>query len=439
MDQNLRGLRASYEPADEASEASPLSDPTSSTGDREESGDDGTHVSSASSGAKVAAEAPPLSVSYHVKLSEIEFKPFPGGLFRQLPVDNPISNNTMWVAYLQLLPGGVRELHWHPSAAEWGYVSEGTCLITLMNNEGQYANELVHEDQVWYFPQSWGHSIYGQDPEVGCTMVLFFDDPQPPTYNDLSISQMLSYFPRDVVSENLGVPIDVLDTFPESILIVNSGPQPPQAVPVSKNPLPLSPIFSMRDGPCGDLGRGGYYFQVRQEQFAMSSTMSGAYMHLEPGTLRDIHWHPNADEMQYVLRGSVTVGVYGTGGINSTYTLKAGDVGFVPRGFMHYIQANRNDEEGGGGPADLLLTFNHPSWTTQELSTWLSVAPPFIAARSLNTTVDVVEKYLPTSAQEFYGRKRSRCPATDMGRSKTTNEDREARIDERNVVEVEIP
>lgn len=384
-------------------------------------------------------------MNYHVRLSEVELRPFPGGLFRQLPVDVPVSNGTMWVAYLKLFPGGVRELHWHPSAAEWGYVTEGTCLVTLMNNEGQYANELVPEHHVWYFPKSWGHSIYGQDPAVGCTMVLFFDDPQPPTYNDLSISQMLSYFPRDVVSENLGVPLEVLDTFPESILIVNSGPPPPQAVPASKSPLPQSPVFSMSDGPCGDLGRGGYYFQVRQEEFAMASTMSGAYMHLEPGTLRDIHWHPNADEMQYVLRGSVTVGVYGTGGINSTFTLKAGDVGFVPRGFMHYIQASsssgeeeEDDGSGSGGPADLLLTFNHPSWTTQELSTWLSVAPPFIAARSLNTTVDVVEKYLPTSAQEFYGRKRSRCPVSGIGSGKASSTEHEARIDER-YVEVEVP
>jgi oxalate decarboxylase len=407
--------------------------------DRDARGDDGA------SGAKVVAEASsPPKVNYHVKLSEVELKPFPGGLFRQLPVDDPISNNTMWVAYLKLLPGGVRELHWHPSSAEWGYVSEGTCLITLMNNEGRYANELVREGQVWYFPQSWGHSIYGQDSGVGCTMVLFFDDAQPPTYNDLSISQMLSYFPRDVVSENLGVPVDVLETFPESILIVNSGPPPPQAVPVSKSPLPQSPVFTMTDGPCGDLGRGGYYFQVRQEQFAMSSTMSGAFMHLESGTLRDIHWHPNADEMQYVLRGSVTVGVYGTGGINTTYTLNAGDVGFVPRGFMHYIQTSRNDDdddEEDGGPADLLLTFNHPSWTTQELSTWLSVAPPFVAARSLNTTVDVVEKYLPTSAQEFYGRRSSRCPVSEIvtSRGKASSTEHEARIDKRNVVEVEAP
>jgi oxalate decarboxylase len=371
---------------------------------------------------------------FRIKLSEVELKPFPGGLFRQIPLEQSFTNNTMWVAYLKLFPGGVRELHWHPSAAEWGFVSEGTCLVTLMNNEGQYANELVPENSVWYFPKSWGHSIYGQDPEVGCTMVLFFDYPQPPTFNDLSISQMLSYFPREVVSENLGVPADVLETFPESILIVNSGPQPPQRVPISANPLPLSPVFSMSDGVCSDLGRGGYYFQVRQEQFPLASTISGAWMHLESGTLRDIHWHPNADEMQYVLRGSVTVGIYGTGGVNSTFTLSEGDVGFVPIGFMHYIQAN-------DGPADLLITFNHPSWKTQELSTWLSVTPSFVAARSLNTSVEVVERYLPRSTKDFYGTKRIHCPGSGIPtRTKEWNKEAigESKISKR-VVELELP
>ena len=349
-------------------------------------------------------------VNYHVKLSEAELKEFPGGLFRQMQHES-ITNNTMDLAYLQLFPGGVRELHWHPLAAEWGFVSEGTCLITLMNNDGQYSNELVPEGSIWYFPKSWGHSIYGQDPDVGCTMILFFDYPQNPTFDDLAISQMISYFPSDVVRENLGVPKDVLETFPKQILIVNTGPKPPQAVPESRNPLPTSPVFAMDDGVCGEAGTGGYVFQVRQAQFPISATMSGAWMHLDSGALRDIHWHPNADEMQYVLKGTMKVGIYGMGGVNDTFTISAGDVGFVPMGFMHYIEAV-------DGPVDLLLTFNSPNWTTQELSTWLSVAPPFIAARSLNTTVEVVDKYFPKSEQLFYGKSYNGCPAMGLPKRK---------------------
>lgn len=353
-------------------------------------------------------------VNYHVKLSNTTLKEFPGGLFRQIQHE-AITNNTMDLAYLKLFPGGVRELHWHPLAAEWGFVSEGTCLITLMNNEGQYTNTLVEEGSMWYFPRSWGHSIYGQDPDVGCTMILTFDYPQAPTFNDLSISQMVSYFPPEVVRENLGVPQDVLDTFPKQILIVNTGPPPPQAVPDSPNPLPLSPTFSMDDGTCVQAGSGGYAFEVRNEQFKLSTTMSGAFMHLEAGTLRDIHWHPNADELQYVLRGTMKVGIYGMGGVNDTYTISAGDVGFVPQGFMHYLEAV-------DGPVDLLLTFNNPNWTTQELSTWLSITPDFIQARSLNTTVEVAQKYFPKTTQDFYGDNFVGCPATGIPKSTTLQE-----------------
>lgn len=357
---------------------------------------------------------PDAVVNYHVELSKVPLKEFSGGLFRQLQHAS-ITNNTMDLAYLKLFPGGVRELHWHPQAAEWGVVTEGTCLITLMNNNGQYTNELVSEGSVWYFPSSWGHSIYGQDPELGCTMTLFFDYPQAPTYNDLSISQMISYFPSDVVSENLGVPLDVLKTFPQQIIVVTEGPKPPQRVPESTNPLPLSPVFQLDNGTCGQTGVGGYYYQVRQEQFPISSTMSGAWMHLEAGALRDIHWHPNADEMQFVLKGKVKVGIYGMNGVNDTFTISAGDVGFVPKGLMHYIEAI-------DGPVDVLLTFNSPNWATQELSTWLAVSPPFIAASSLNTTVEVVDKYFPKAGQDFYGgSKFEGCPVTGIPKGMTSN------------------
>ena len=31
--------------------------------------------------------------------------------------------------------------------------------------------------------------------------------------------------------------------------------------------------------------------------------MTGVVLDLEPGGLRELHWHPNADEWQYVIRG----------------------------------------------------------------------------------------------------------------------------------------
>lgn len=280
----------------------------------------------------------------------------------------------------------------------------GTCRITLMNNDAQYVNAIAQDGDFWYFPKSWAHSLQGVDPDLGCTMALFFDAAQSPIFNDLDISEMIGAFPLDVLSENLGTPVSVLESFQQKSLVVSQGAFPPPPFPESKHPLPEWPIFEAADGDCKDTGAGGYILEVRNEIFPATKTMSGAFMRLEEGSLRDIHWHPNADEMHFVLSGSVQVSIYGIGGVRDTYVISAGDVGFVPKGYAHYLEAI-------GGPTELLLTFNNPSWTTQELSTWMAVTPSYLTAASLNTTADVIVQYFPKSVEYFVGDKFAGCPA----------------------------
>ncbi|KAL7539262.1 hypothetical protein ACHAWF_006355 [Thalassiosira exigua] len=362
----------------------------------------------------------PFNNNFSVKFSEQGFITSPTGAGRIKALDpNLIQGNTMGFAYLELFYGGVRELHWHPLSAEWGYVLSGTCRIALMNNDGQYTNDEANEGDVWYFPKSWGHSIQGVHPKDGCTMVLFFDDAQTPLYNDLSISELITKFPTKVLSDNLGAPPSVIDsmksdmaTFSNGITtgftLVNKGPVPPpkfpsKEFPESDNPLPDSPLFSVYDGVCTDTGKGGYIYQVTNDMWPVTLTMSGGLMHLDEGSFRDIHWHPNADEMQYVISGSLNVTTYGIGGVDYTYSINAGDIGFVPKGFAHTLEAN-------GGPVDLLVTFNNPSWKTQELSTWMAVSPNYLTAASLNVDTEVVDKYFPTSTAQFYGPTSKNCP-----------------------------
>ena len=40
--------------------------------------------------------------------------------------------------------------------------------------------------------------------------------------------------------------------------------------------------------------------------------MSGSLVHFEPGALRQMHWHANEDEWQFVLNGTVEVGFTST-------------------------------------------------------------------------------------------------------------------------------
>jgi len=56
---------------------------------------------------------------------------------------------------------------------------------------------------------------------------------------------------------------------------------------------------------------------------------------VEPGSMRELHWHPNADEWQYYLKGSARMTAFNTGPHANTMDFTGGDVGVVKRNFGH--------------------------------------------------------------------------------------------------------
>ena len=60
--------------------------------------------------------------------------------------------------------------------------------------------------------------------------------------------------------------------------------------------------------------------------------------------MRELHWHPNADEMQYYISGQARMTVFAADGNAGTFDYQPGDVGFVPRNMRHYIENTGTDE-----------------------------------------------------------------------------------------------
>jgi oxalate decarboxylase len=59
---------------------------------------------------------------------------------------------------------------------------------------------------------------------------------------------------------------------------------------------------------------------------------------LRPGGLREMHWHPNADEWQYWVKGKGRMTVFNTGPEAVTLDFNPGDIGYVKRSNGHYIK-----------------------------------------------------------------------------------------------------
>jgi oxalate decarboxylase len=62
--------------------------------------------------------------------------------------------------------------------------------------------------------------------------------------------------------------------------------------------------------------------------------------------MREPHWHPDTAEMGYVVNGHARMTVLSPDGDNKldTYTLKPGDVYFIPRAYPHHIENIGSDE-----------------------------------------------------------------------------------------------
>src|SRR5207237_10068583 len=74
-----------------------------------------------------------------------------------------------------------------------------------------------------------------------------------------------------------------------------------------------------------------------------SSDLAAALVELDPGAMRELHWHPNNDEWQYWISGQGRMTVFASGGKARTFDYQAGDVGYVPFAMGHYVE-NIGDE-----------------------------------------------------------------------------------------------
>jgi oxalate decarboxylase len=292
---------------------------------------------------------------------------------------------------MRLEPGGMRELHWHATAAEWAFVIDGNCRTTVIDPDGNSETNDFGPGDIWYFPRGHGHSIQGLGPGT-CHFVLVFDNGYFSEFGTFSISDWVGHSPKDMLAKNLGLPASAFDRFPGREVYFARGPVPPQeqATPLQgalKSP-PHSHKFRMLDQEPHSVHNGGREWRVGADLFPISKTITGVILDLDPGGLRELHWHPNADEWQYVISGKVRVTLFGSHGRYRIETLDRGDVGYIPTGYGHSIENLDNHKS-----ARVLIAFNSGHYEAIDLSTWLASNPAYLLAANFAQPESVVESF----------------------------------------------
>lgn len=326
--------------------------------------------------ADAADDKPGELPAFRFQLGQAKDQVYDGGTSKQATADNfPVSKGIAGVL-MTLQAGGLRELHWHANAAEWAYMLKGRARTTIFDPDGRSQRVDFGPGDVWYFPRGFGHSIQGLGPD-GCTFILAFDNGYFSDFATFSITDWLAHTPREVLAKNLGVPAATFADFPKKEVYITKGPVPPplpaDPPPGSQKSTPLSHRFRLEAQEPRVFGGGEARF-VTVKDFPISTTMCGATMRLKPGALRELHWHPNADEWQYFISGRARVTVFASGGRASTVEFGAGDVGYVPMGYGHYV------ENIGTEDCRILFVFNSGDYQEIALADWMASNPRELVA-----------------------------------------------------------
>ena len=118
--------------------------------------------------------------------------------------------------------------------------------------------------------------------------------------------------------------------------------------------------------------------------FPMSTTIAAALVEIEPGGMRELHWHPNADEWQYYIEGTARMGVFAAAGQARTFDFQAGDVGYVPFAMGHYV------ENIGDTPVRFLEMFKSSYYADLSLDQWMALTPPELVKAHLGLDPQVM-------------------------------------------------
>jgi oxalate decarboxylase len=169
----------------------------------------------------------------------------------------------------------------------------------------------------------------------------------------------------------------------------------------------------------GHVTAGGSARQATVKELPISKGLAGVSMRLNPGGIRELHWHAIAAEWAFVLKGRVRTTVIGPDGTSEVNDFDPGDVWYFPRGHGHMLQGL------GPGEAHFVLIFDDGAFSefgTFSSTDWVGHTPPEVLSKALGLPASAFAKFPKDELYIVQGRiPPKEIPALHQGQDKLSS------------------
>lgn len=112
--------------------------------------------------------------------------------------------------------------------------------------------------------------------------------------------------------------------------------------------------------------------------FPIAENFAAALVTVQPGAMREIHWHTTSPEWNYFLQGSARITVFQAPEAARTFDFTAGSVGYIPQAASHYV------ENTGTEDVIFLEVLQATKFTDVSAAQWLALTPKQVVQDHLN-------------------------------------------------------
>ncbi len=131
---------------------------------------------------------------------------------------------------------------------------------------------------------------------------------------------------------------------------------------------------------------------------------------LSPFGVREPHWHANAQELGYCLRGNALVTIAASHSVRHSFTVSAGEMFFVPSGALHHI------ENIGGEEAEFVLAFSHEKPEDFGISGSFGAMTDSVLANTYGLRTEDFSQFKRSTADTHIGRRTTKAVVEEQAR-----------------------